>query len=55
MNLNVTQDFELFRHEIRANIQEIERLLVNSCHLLVSLEQILVRFIHLLVNWSKYL
>ncbi len=50
VTVNVTQDLELFLHEIGANIREIECLLVNSCHLLVNLEQILVKFIHLLVN-----
>ncbi|WP_350302480.1 hypothetical protein [Peribacillus frigoritolerans] len=55
MNSNITQDFELFSHEIGANIRELEALLVNSCHLLVNSEQILVKFIHLLVNMEQIL
>ncbi|MFP3510147.1 hypothetical protein SB775_10890 [Peribacillus sp. SIMBA_075] len=55
MNSSFPEDFELFTHEIGANTQEIEALLVRFVHLLVKLEQILVRFVHLLVNSKQIL
>ncbi|MDP1421295.1 hypothetical protein Q8G35_23695 [Peribacillus simplex] len=38
VNSNVTQDFELFRHKIGANIQEIKHLHVNKLFSRISLD-----------------